>query len=88
MPRLAWLATLCITLVLAFSHPLIPRSLRQHGAYETALGWGIAIYFLILARSLIGFIFPEDHCRASVAYAVAAFLVPPVLMAVITMVAH
>ncbi|RCK79731.1 MAG: hypothetical protein OZSIB_4203 [Candidatus Ozemobacter sibiricus] len=87
MPRLAWLATLCFTIVLSLSHPLIPRSLHQHGAYDTALGWRIALSFLIIARSLIGIIFPEDHCRASAAYAIAAFLVPPVLMAVITMVA-
>ncbi len=68
---------------LSFFHPLIQRTSGPSVASQTGRGWVITVYFLVVARSLIGVIFPEESARTWAVYAFAAFVIPPILMAMV-----
>ncbi len=80
MIRIAWGFTLVFALALSFLHPLVPMTTSHGDAARAGISWGFAIYVVVMCRSLIGLIFPGKTTHLSwIIYAVAAFILPPIL---------
>lgn len=79
MIRLAWGFTLIFAIALSFLHPLVPMTTSHGYATQAGISWGFAAYMVVICRSLVGLVFPGAKHSTWVFYAVAAFILPPIL---------